>query len=166
MHRSKQIILALILGLVLFLGYRVMSRPNLKYFEPSEFGPWWLLMSRDLLLKLDAFREAWGAPVMLSPAQGGLGREDDSDSQHNLSKWGEVRAADIMPAGMNTAADRRRAVAIARSVGFTGIGVYPSWKPYPGIHVDVRKPKFTGHVATWSQLASGARYGPIGEGLA
>lgn len=142
-----------------------MTRPKLTYFQPSEFGIWWPFMNADLLLRLDAFRERWGAPVMLSPAQGGLGRHDDSGSQHNVNLWGEVRASDIMPQGMISVADRQRAVRIAREVGFTGIGVYPGWAPYPGIHVDVREPSSPGHVATWSQLASNAPYGPISEGL-
>ncbi len=143
-----------------------MTRPKLTYFSASEFGMWWPFMNADLLRKLDAFREAWGAPVQLSPAEGGIGREDDSNSQHNVLKWREVRATDIMPEGMDAPADRERAVRIAREVGFTGIGVYPNWKPRPGIHVDVREPEYAGHVATWSQLASGGPYLSINEGLA
>ncbi len=150
---------------LLFMGYRAMSRPKLTYFTAGEFGIWWPFMSADLLLKLDAFRAVWGAPVMLSPAQGGIGREDDSNSQHNLTRWGEVRAVDVMPYGMDTVTDRLRAVALAEGVGFTGIGVYPNWQPRAGLHLDVRPPQSEGHVAKWSQLASGAPYVSINEGI-
>lgn len=145
-----------------------MSRPKLTYFKASEFGPWWPLMNRDLLLKLDAFRERWGAPVQISPAEGGTGREDDSNSQHNALKWGEVRAVDIMPHGMDTPAMRQLAVTIAEEVGYTGIGVYPDWKPHPGIHVDVREPEIPGHVAKWSGVIEDGRqvYAAIERGLA
>jgi hypothetical protein len=138
--------------MLITVGYRAMTRPELDHFEPSEFGPWWLLMNRNLLLMIDEFRERWGAPVSVSPAQGAIGREDDSHSQHNVNKWGEVRAIDLMPSGMNTAADRQRAYSIALDIGFTGIGIYPDWQPKPGIHLDVRDPETPGHVATWAGL--------------
>jgi len=170
--RNKNLALAGLVvlgGLLMLAGYRTMTRPTLKYFTASEFGLWWPLMNSDQLLKLDAFREAWGAPVMLSPAQGGIGREDDSNSQHNVTLWGEVRATDIMPEGMNTAADRSRAVAIARAVGFTGIGIYPDWQPRAGLHLDVREPETPGHIATWAGLKdhNGQQYyAGIEQGLA
>lgn len=140
---------ALLGSALLFLGVRAVTRPTLKYFSAGEFGLWWPLMNADLLVKLDAFREAWGAPVSLSAAEGGIGREDDSNSQHNAAKWGEVRAVDISPQGMNTAEERRRAVNIALTVGFTGIGIYREWHK-PGLHLDVREPETPGHVATWA----------------
>jgi len=170
--RNKRLALATLAvlgGLLMLGGARTMTRPPLKYFTASEFGLWWPLMSKDLLLKLDAFREAWGAPVALSPAQGGIGREDNSNSQHNVSLWREVRAVDVMPEGMNTAADRSRAVAIAKAVGFTGIGIYPDWNPRAGLHLDVRKPETPGYVATWAGLKdhNGQQYyAAIEQGLA
>lgn len=145
-----------------------MSRPDLKYFKPSEFGVWWPLINADLLRKADEFRDRWGAAVMISQAEGGIGREDDSGSQHNVLKWGEVRALDLMPKGMDTAYDRRRAVNIAMAVGFTGIGIYPDWQPRPGIHVDVREPKEPGHIAMWSGVHENGNqvYANIERGLA
>jgi hypothetical protein len=132
-----------LLGLgVIFIygGGQVVRREmlDLKYFDRSEFGLWWPLMSVDVLTKLDAFREAWGAPVMVSPAIGGLGREDNSGSMHNVLKWGEVRAIDVFPRGMDTLADRRRAYQIAKNVGFTGIGLYTDTKPSNMLHLDNR----------------------------
>ena len=88
--------------------------------------------------------------------------------QVNYAKWGEVRAIDVMPQGMITEADRRRAVAIAKQVGFTGIGIYPHWQPRAGIHLDVREPETPGHIATWSGLnVNGEQvYAAIEQGLA
>lgn len=133
------------------------TRPDLRHFKASEFGVWWPLMSTDLLVKLDAFREAWGDEVAISPATGALGRnirdeEPKAASQHNVLRWGEVRAADIMPKDMLTSADRRRAVQVARQVGFTGIGVYPGWEPSPGLHLDVRRDRTAANPSTWSGI--------------
>jgi hypothetical protein len=160
----KKLALFAVLAIALAVVARIMTRPNLKYFSASEFGIWWPLMNRDWLLKLDKFRELWGRPVYISGNAAGLGRHDDSDSQHNVLKWGEVRAGDVFPEGMNTAAERDRAYRIAREVGFTGIGLYTDTKRGNMLHVDVREPKRPGYVATWSRVAG--EYGSISEVLA
>lgn len=131
---------------------KAMTRPKLDHFTALEFGVWWPVMSKELLISLDQFREMWGAPVSITSAVGGIGREDESGSQHNILKWGEVRAVDIIPSGMNTATDRRKAVQIARQVGFTGIGLYPEWKPSGGLHLDVRQDRTSNNPATWSRI--------------
>ncbi len=155
--------LFLIAGLLaLFLTGRAMTRPKLNHFTASEFGVWWPLMSADLLLKLDAFREQWGAPVEISRADGALGRHggENDKSQHNIDRWGQVLAADLMPKVadgqggyryMQTREERNRAFAIAKAVGFTGIGIYTDTNPGNLLHVDVRKTN-TERVATWSRV--------------
>jgi len=134
----------------------------LIWFEPDEFGDWWPMMSPDLLRKLDEFRERLGVPVMISPAAGSLGRNLGMFdlSQHNVDLWGEVRAVDIMPVGV----DLETAYDAARAVGFTGVGLYPDWSPYPGLHLDVRP----GPVALWSgwRVNGEQQYRGIGEALA
>lgn len=131
---------------------------NLRHFVPSEFGIWWPYMSADLLLVLDEFREQWGYPVIVSSANGALGRHDNTDSQHNIDKWGEVRAVDffpMLPDGkggyryMSTSSDRERAYQIAKNVGFTGIGIYTDTTPGNMVHGDVR----AGSLATWSRVS-------------
>ena len=144
-----------------FLIYKVVGMPNLRYFKASEFGVFYPLMSKDLLLKLDEFRHRWGAPVVVSPAAGGIGRHGGGDSQHNVDKWGEVRAVDVFPKGMDSAADMQRAYLIAREIGFTGIGLYTDTKPSNMMHLDVRAGT---HVATWSRVAG--KYLGIGEVIA
>lgn len=138
--------------------------PELRYFQPSEFGEWYSRMSPELLYKLDEFRHRWGYPVQVSPANGSLGRHqgEGSQSQHNVDLWGEVRAVDVFPTikgrYMRTAADRRRAQEIAEAVGFTGIGLYTDTQPGNMLHVDVR----TGNrVAKWSRV--GGEYLDIGQ---
>lgn len=156
-----------LLGFVIYRSTDTVTNTNaqpgleLDHFTPEEFGQWWGRMSPELLRKLDAFRDRWGAPVVISPAQGGLGRHQgpDGTSQHNVDRWGQVRAVDVfpkVPAGaagyryMTKQADRRRAFEIAQAVGFTGIGLYTDTQPGNMLHVDVR-PGPT--VATWSRVS-------------
>ena len=73
-------------------------------------------------------------------------------SQHNVDRWGEVRAVDIMPEGIHTREDARRFRQLAEDCGFTGIGFYPHWAPRPGFHVDVRVNVNEHYVASWGRL--------------
>lgn len=144
------------------LTAKTASKPRLKYFKASEFGVWLPFMSNELLLKLDEFREQWGAPVEISGAVGGIGRKSlDSHSQHNVLKWGEVRAIDLFPkveiadgiyGYIDNGEDLRRAQQIAVQVGFTGIGVYTDTQPGYMLHVDVREDREFGDVALWSRI--------------
>jgi len=141
---------------------------KLEYFSASEFGAWWLLMSVKQLKTLDAFRKALGKPVIISPANGSLGRYLGSgeSSQHNVSKWGEVRACDIMFPWMKTKAELKHAVEVAKQVGFTGIGAYPHWKPYMGLHVDTREDRQAGNPALWSAVLVAGKQKYVGLGVA
>ncbi|MDP2505646.1 hypothetical protein [Oceanobacter sp. 3_MG-2023] len=156
---------ALYLSAIIFGIYMLKrsSKPNLNYFNESEFYGFYPLLSNDLLFKLDEFRNRWGAPVRVSPATGAIVRFNGTgdESQHNVDMWGESRAIDVFPEGMEAAEDRARAYQIAKDVGFTGIGIYTDTKPGNMIHVDVRKGT---HVATWSRV--GYQYLGIDEVLA
>ena len=125
----------------------------MKYFRPSEFREWWELMSIDLLEVLDDFRDIWGAPVMISPHADALGRHGGRDdlSQHNVDKWGEVRAADIFPMGIGDEGFIR-AYDAAKRAGASGIGFYPGTTPGPMMHLDVRKDRTPDSPATWSRI--------------
>lgn len=131
----------------------------MRYFTPTEFRDSWPVMSQKLLALLDEFRERWGAPVIISPAPGALARYlgPESTSQHNVDKWGECRAADIMPVGMDSATERHRAFEIAKDVGFTGIGVSPIWRPRAGLHLDVRQGRERGDPAKWGYAREDGR---------
>ncbi len=125
----------------------------LRHFTPGEFREWWWDMDPQLLSLLDEQREQWGAPIRISKDDGALGRHlgPMSESRHNIDRWGKVQAADIILAGMVTRSDVRRAVDIARDLGFGGIGLYPHWQQGAGLHVDVR-PREGGHIATWGRI--------------
>ncbi|MFQ3229721.1 hypothetical protein [Reinekea sp.] len=145
----KTLKVAAVIGGLYALGYGLkMRNVDLKYFKPIEFGTWWPLMSIDLLLKLDQFRHEIGRPVMISPAMGALGRVGAGTSRHNVTKWGEVQAADIMFPGA-TVEDLKEYFEVAKRI-FGGVGVYPDWKPSAGFHVDVRP-----NSASWSGVMVG-----------
>jgi len=152
----------------------------MKHFSASEFGAWFPMMNDSLLVKLDALREAWGDPIMISPALGAIGRtyppgHSNYLSRHNITKYGEVQAIDIMPLIKTIDGNRgcdsfelRMAFNMAKDVGFTGIGVYPDWLPHAGLHVDVRDDHKAGFPATWSGIktAQGQKYYGVERGFA
>ena len=134
----------------LFYVGKYMSKPKLRYFSASEFGVYYPMINSELLVKLDEFRHRWGRPVTVSPVAGAIVRHGgDSHSQHNIDRWGETRAIDVFPEGMETLEQRQRAYQIARAVGFTGIGIYTDTAPSNLLHVDVRPGD---RVATWSRV--------------
>lgn len=121
-----------------------------NYFKPEEFGGWYEQLSQQLLYKLNAFRDLWGAPVSISQNKDAVGRHTGT-GQHNVDLWGEVRAVDIFPSGMKTKADMKRAYDIAVRVGFTGVGLYTDTSK-PMMHVDVREGGVVGTPDTWARI--------------
>lgn len=120
-------------------------------------------MNKGLLLKLDAFREVWGFPVEVSKAPGGIGRHggEHDASQHNIDKWGEVRAVDIFPKVpdgkggyryIKTGAELKRAHQLALQVGMQGVGSYTDTMPGYMLHVDNRQDE-NNHVEQWSRVS-------------
>lgn len=145
-------------GVTLFKMYKAM---HLKYFKLSEFGASLPFLSVGLMQKLDEFRERLGRKVMISPVPGALIRFDKgSESQHTFG-----RAADIM---LPDGPDLETAFKIAKAVGFTGIGVYPDWSPYPGLHLDIRRLDPGQPAATWAGIIRDRKqvYVSIAEGIA
>lgn len=120
--------------------------PELKHFDRWEFGKWWGDMRPELLRAVDEFRDSWGMPFIIRfrwdgpDVAGRLGRHQgpDGTSDHNIDRHGEVRAIDCFPLGMDTRQDMERAVALAERCGINAIGVYPHWKPSPGLHLGQR----------------------------
>jgi len=149
--------------LIAIAGY-MMSKPKLKYFTPQEFGVWYPLMNNQLLKKLDKFREILDSPVYISPAEGGLGRHDNSDSMHNVDKWGQLLAVDVFPTiegqRVFSAEGRQKVYDAAIEAGFSGIGLYVDTSPSNMAHLDVRK---ANNIATWSRIAG--QYRGINEVL-
>jgi len=145
---------------VAIIAYAALGsqRVNPRFFEVDEFRGWYNKMNPELLIKLDMFREMWGAPVIISPNPEAIGRVVNDpnasgyDSQHNIVKHGMVNAIDVFPSGMTNATERRRAFEIAKRVGFTGIGVYVDTQPQNMLHLDVRKNPSDG-LDKWGRVA-------------
>ena len=130
----------------------------MKHFKPKEFQGYYKSLSPKLKTFIDRLRVKWGFEIAISPASGAVGRHLGplSQSQHNVDKWKEVRALDIMPKRKDgkklTRKDYEKLVGLAKQIGFTGIGVYPKWKPRGGLHVDVRVDRVKGKPALWGAL--------------
>lgn len=108
-----------------------------RWFEPAEFGQWWPWMCPGLVAGLDVLRGELGAPLEISPAKGSLGRyEGGEGSLHNVERHGLCYAADVLlPASWPV--DEAFFLAQRLKI-FSGIGVYPFWKPRAGLHLDMR----------------------------
>lgn len=135
------------LGLGSYGLYKILLIEQLDHFSFKEFGADGLLLSVDLLKKLDEFRSRIGQRVLISPAPGALLRfnPEKKESQHF---WLKGNAADIMlPDGIHL----DTAYSIAQDVGFTGIGIGPEWKPFPGMHLDVRQTE-NNRIASWGYM--------------
>lgn len=122
----------------------------MQHFKPEEFQGYFDKLSPDLKVKLDNLREVWNKKIYISVAPGAVGRHlgPTNASRHNVDRWKEVQAVDVMPDGLENVSDAFMFYDMARKVGFTGIGFYPQWKPLPGFHLDVREAKF----ASWGRL--------------
>lgn len=125
----------------------------LNHFTPDEFREWHDDMAFKVLYSIDDFREYWGAPVTVSLNPDALGRElgDDDESQHNIDRWGVVRAIDFFPKGLNES-NIDRAYTCAVNAGFTGIGFYTDTKPSMMMHGDVRPDRTAENPATWVRV--------------
>lgn len=142
---------------------RVDGKASYKpmWFAREEFGAWADGMHPALLFALEVLRDALNAPVAISPAKGALGRRIGvSTSLHNVQFHGQVYAADVLlpsSCGVDYGFDVARALRL-----FSGIGVYPFWRPRAGLHLDVRHLAATNptkgatprHPATWGGVVS------------
>ena len=130
---------------------------RLEHFKPEEFRLWWPKMSPRLLTLLDVLRFKLGSSISISLAKGSIGRQDETNSEHNVTKWGEVLAVDCFVAGVYGHEQVWAVVNEATQMGFTGIGIYPNWRnnkgePQCGFHLGVRPTNKMGEPATWAYL--------------
>lgn len=187
--KNERLLYLGLLGLLLFVARKELRTQKaaevgaLAYFQPSDFGEWWPVMNADLVRKVDALaNEAlkYGYYVMISPAFGAIGRvydtaDSNDSSRHNVTKWGEVQALDIMVFQLDALGDHVSLAAGQASLflsdinaqGFGGVGVYPFWKPFSGFHVDVRPHKADGTIATWGDVGQFGqhKYVALSEGM-
>lgn len=128
---------------------------KLRHFSPVEFRASWLVMDRDFLYTLDEYRERLGRKVMISPAPGSLYRAFDNGDHGHLP----LAVADVMlPEGP----DLETAFNVALEVGFTAVGVYPFWEPYPGLHLAKRPNRTPADPATWADIGRGSDHNYVG----
>lgn len=138
--------------------------PHLYHFIPAEFREWYPVISTRLLVLLDVLRYRWGHAITISANPRALGRHDGpSLSQHNIDRWGEVRAADVFPKSLFKRDDAQRIILLAKEVGFTGIGLYPHWDQGVGMHLDVRHDRKPGQPAVWGMLPATGAGGEPGQ---
>ena len=141
------------IGVIYAAAYaaKTVANKHLRHFKPAEFGIWWPLINSDLLDKLDQFRDYLRTPVIVSPAPGAIGRigADHDSSQHFPRP--QLNAIDVMVPG----ATMNEMYQAAKIIGFHGIGLYPHWKPHPGIHLDIREDRTSRNPATWSAIPDG-----------
>lgn len=130
----------------------------MKHYKQHEFQGWYDKLNPVLKIKLDLIRQEWGTKIYISGAPGAVGRHlgPNNLSQHNFDKWSMINAVDVLPNGLENVCDAYKFYKLAEKVGFTGIGFYPFWRPYPGFHLDVR---VSDHVATWGSLKVGVYVG-------
>ena len=111
------------------------------YFKEVEQRGESALVHPVMVRALDLLRQTLAAPVVISPSPGALvatdGHSDDPPSWHYIVPRRNTRgmAADVMVATHDLFA---AFMAAQKIVCFGGIGVYPFWKPKPGLHVDLR----------------------------
>lgn len=143
-----------------------IQQVRLNHFKPSEFDQtdfggenWYPHMSLELLYRLDALRGCWGEPIGINRVVGAIGRRDDSSSDHNFSKWGEVRGTDVN-INLDTSKFTKLAakkvammrvsdfITDAQCAGFNAIGFYPDSNT-KFFHLGVRNQD---KISTWGRV--------------
>jgi len=128
----------LIAGAYMVAYARKVSTMDLEHFDPAEFGGSFPVTAAPILRALDQFRDDLGEPIQVSPAPGAVARTlgPGSSSLHNITKYGQTYAVDVLIPPGHSLRETYRAARAARL--FSGLGVYPDWQPRPGLHLDVR----------------------------
>lgn len=141
------------------------SEVELLYFTQADFFPWFPAMSGELIIRVDAMAlllTDYGYTFQINR----IGLESEgSNSQHNVTKWGEVRAIDIgvlLNGKRLTKPELKlfydRVIALEL---FSGVGVYPLWNT-PGVHLDVREDRTPQSPATWGDVGVGSKHVYVG----
>jgi len=131
-----------------------------QHFTQEEFREWAEDMSPRLVTMLDVLRFRLGSAIAISASDYALGREIGRGkmSEHNVDEWGEVLAVDCFISGVYNRAQAEAVVYEAKSIGFTGIGVYSDTRNNQGeeqvmFHLGVRPTELMGSPATWGRVA-------------
>jgi len=132
----------------------------IQHFSQDEFRDWAEDMSPRLVTMLDVIRFRLGSVIEISASDYALGRElgRGKMSAHNIDEWGEVLAVDCFVRGVYNRAQAEAVASEAKSLGFTGIGVYSDTRNNKGeeqvmFHFDVRPNELMGSPATWGRVS-------------
>jgi len=130
-----------------------------QYFKQEEFRDWAEDMSPRLVTMMDVLRLRLGRVIEISGSDYALGRNlgRGKMSEHNVDEWGEVLAVDCFVRGVHSRAQAESVVNEAKSIGFTGIGVYSDTRNNKGedqvmFHLGVRPTELMGSPATWGRV--------------
>lgn len=119
---------------------------KVEHFEPHEFKGQLDSIASRLVYALDAYREALGSRVIVSPHPRALARFDGSTTSRHYAVGRLADAADVMAPGRSLR-EQYEAAASVDAIG--AIGVYPHWRPHAGLHIDTRPRKASGARAEW-----------------
>lgn len=113
------------------------------YLSPEVIPGCWDKMDLAFLERVDQFM--WDSPGewMVSPAEGAACRDYGSKTSRHYAVGRQADAIDIML--VNGDLEENYRFALTR---FGGVGVYPEWIPFHGLHVDGRP--VGDRVATWA----------------
>lgn len=140
-----------------------------EHFKDQEFGQWLNRMSARQITLLDVLRFRLGRPMIISTHPDALGRNlgPNSESAHNVDRWGEVLATDIFISGIAYREQAEDVIDEARGIGFTGIGLYTDTQygghEMPMFHFDCRPNRKMGAPATWGRVSR--KYVSINQAL-
>ncbi|MCW4237717.1 MAG: hypothetical protein N0E58_15830 [Candidatus Thiodiazotropha endolucinida] len=118
-----------------------------RYLSPEVIPGCWDKMDLAFLIRVDQFM--WDSPGewMVSPAVGAACRDYGSTTSRHYAVGRKADAIDLMLVDGDLEENYR--FALAR---FGGVGVYPDWIPFHGLHVDGREGD---RVATWAGIRQG-----------
>ena len=130
-----------------------------QHFNQEEFREWAEDISPRLVTMLDVLRFRLGSAIEISGSDYALGRNlgRGKMSEHNVDEWGEVLAVDCFISGVYNRAQAEAVALEAKSIGFTGIGVYSDTRNNKGedqvmFHLGVRPTEIMGSPATWGRV--------------
>lgn len=115
------------------------------HLSPENVGACWDQMDLAFLIRVDQFM--WDSPGewMVSPASGAACRDYGSQTSRHYAVGRKADALDIMLIDGDLEENYR----FARE-RFGGVGVYPDWIPFHGLHIDGRP-----NAATWAGIRQG-----------
>lgn len=132
---------------------------KVRHFLPEEFRGELSAIDGRLIYAVDELRARLGAALIVSPARGSMTRFGDAarTSMHYANPAAGIygQAVDLMSPEA-TLREVYEAAAAVREIG--GIGIYPNWRPWPGVHVDIRARGTGGRLATWMGIGTPQRY--------